>query len=126
MACLDIDSPQLFPNRQSYDDPFNLELEDSILDKFLAVPDASTSSLSNNVTVPKPPPLPNASYGKTNISKRITGCDCIPHETRHAWDRLFDEGYKADVHVLTDDKGLILAHSNVLVSASRSFIPRVF
>ena len=126
MACLDLDSPHLFPNRQSYDGPFNIELEDSISDEFLTVPDASTSSFSNNATVPTPPPLPSASYGKTCISKRVTGCDWVPYETRHAWDRLFDEGYKADVHVLTDDNGLILAHSNVLVSTSRFFISRVF
>lgn len=121
MACLYLDSPQLFLNQQPYDGLLNLQIEDSISAEILTVPHASSSSLSNNVDVPKPPPPPKASFGKTNISKRLTYCDCVLHGTRHVWDRLFDEGYNADVHVLTGDKDVILAHSNILVSALWSF-----
>ncbi|KAJ8477001.1 hypothetical protein OPV22_020728 [Ensete ventricosum] len=38
----------------------------------------------------------------------------VPDETRIAWDKLFYEGYGADVHVLTEDKDIILAHSSIL------------
>lgn len=125
MACLYLDSPQLFSYRQPYDGPFNLQFEeDSISDEFLTEPDASTSSLSDNVYVPEPPPLPTAFCRKARVSKRQTDCSCVPYETRHAWDRMFDEGYRADVHVLTDDKGVILAHSNVL-GVTSSVIRRI-
>ncbi|ONK72372.1 uncharacterized protein A4U43_C04F18730 [Asparagus officinalis] len=127
MACLYFESPQLFSKHQSYDDSFDQQFEDSISAEFLTEPDASTSYLSNNVNIPKPPPLPTASYRKTNISKRVTSCNCVLYETSHAWDRLFTEGYHADVHVLIDDKGIILAHSNILgISSSvlRSMLER--
>lgn len=119
MACLDLDSPQLFSYRQSYDDPFILQFEDSNSDEFSHVQDPSSSFLSDSIDIPKPPPLPTASRRNACISRRPTCYDCIvPYETRDAWDRLFDEGYQADVRILTDDRGIILAHSNVLGVAS--------
>ena len=36
--------------------------------------------------------------------------------TKDLWKRLFDEGYKADVCINTDNGGIIYAHSNILVS----------
>ncbi|KAG6492627.1 hypothetical protein ZIOFF_047592 [Zingiber officinale] len=39
-------------------------------------------------------------------------------ETREAWDKLFCEGYEADVRILTEDMDLIMAHSSILANAS--------
>ncbi|XP_008788166.2 BTB/POZ and TAZ domain-containing protein 3 isoform X1 [Phoenix dactylifera] len=114
MACLELDSPQLFSNFLSYDGPFNLHLDGSISAELLSVSDACTSSQSHCSNIPKPPPLPGASYSRNKLYKKLQGYSIIPDETKHAWDRLFYEGYEADVHVLTDDKGIILAHSSVL------------
>nr|XP_010908694.1 BTB/POZ and TAZ domain-containing protein 3 isoform X2 [Elaeis guineensis] len=114
MACLELDSPQLFSNCLSYDGPFNLHLDGSISAELLAVSDACTSSQSHCSNIPKPPPLPGASYSRNKFYKKLQGYSYVPDETKHAWDRLFYDGYEADVRVLTDDKGIILAHSSVL------------
>lgn len=42
---------------------------------------------------------------------------CVSSATRDLWERLFDEGYKADVCINTDNGGIIYAHSNILVSS---------
>ncbi|XP_048322363.2 BTB/POZ and TAZ domain-containing protein 4 [Ziziphus jujuba] len=72
--------------------------------------------------VPVPPPSPSRStiYPKRRINdgsslRRYSG---ISKETNDLWDRLFDEGYRADVSVSTDNGGIIYAHSNVLDTAS--------
>ncbi|XP_039117783.1 BTB/POZ and TAZ domain-containing protein 3 [Dioscorea cayenensis subsp. rotundata] len=88
--------------------------------RFLDVPDASKPSLSSfsssssSSSVPKPPPLPSSANGGCSSSKRLTGYSYVLDETRLVWDKLFHEGYEADVHVLTDDKSTILSHSCVL------------
>lgn len=122
MACLDLNSPQLFSNHLSCDGPFNLHLEGSILSGLLVVPNVCSSTQSHCSIIPQPPPLPGAFYGRNRFSKKLKGYSYVSDETKHAWERLFYEGYKADVHVLTDDKGIILAHSSVLVSASLFFM----
>ncbi|KAM0947216.1 putative histone acetyltransferase [Dioscorea sansibarensis] len=117
MACLELPSSPLFSSYQVYDVPFDLHLDDGVSVEFLDVPDASTPSLScssSSSSVPKPPSLPRSLNGRCSSSKRLTGYSFVPDETRHAWDKLFQEGYEADVHVLTDDKNTILAHSCVL------------
>ncbi|XP_072999522.1 BTB/POZ and TAZ domain-containing protein 3-like [Typha latifolia] len=114
MACLRLDSSQLFSNHQSFDNPFNLQLESSTSAEILAVPDACTSSRPHFSNIPQPPQLPRASYGGNKCSRKIKGTNYVPEETRHAWDNIFLEGYEADVRVHTDDKGIILAHSSVL------------
>lgn len=44
------------------------------------------------------------------------GYSCVSTATKDSWERLFDEGYRADVSVNTDDGGIIYAHANILVS----------
>lgn len=123
MACLDLGSSHLFSSYQVYEVPFDLHLDDSVSVEFLDVPDASKPSLSSfsssisSSSVPKPPPLPSSANGGCSSSKRLTGYSYVLDETRLVWDKLFHEGYEADVHVLTDDKSTILAHSCVLVSS---------
>lgn len=43
---------------------------------------------------------------------------CVPTATRDLWERLFNEGYKADVRINTDNGGIVYAHSNIIAVAS--------
>lgn len=43
---------------------------------------------------------------------------CVPTATRDLWERLFNEGYEADVCINTDDGGIVYAHSNIITVAS--------
>lgn len=74
--------------------------------------------------VPVPPPLPNqskfsfrrsrlASIGYPNWEGGRLGSTVV----NNTWDRLFDEGYRADVLIRTDGDCIIYAHSNILVSS---------
>lgn len=72
--------------------------------------------------LPIPPPLP--SHSKHSIhQKRLAsaspngGCCCASTSVNSTWDRLFDEGYRADVLIHTDHDGIIYAHASVLVSS---------
>ncbi|RWW21886.1 hypothetical protein GW17_00013942 [Ensete ventricosum] len=89
--------------------------------KTFNVPDVCRShQLNSGRSVPQPPPL-HGSYGAIKCSKSLKEDTYVPDETRIAWDKLFYEGYGADVHVLTEDKDIILAHSSILVSTLQSF-----
>uniref|UniRef100_A0A1D1YW41 BTB/POZ and TAZ domain-containing protein 3 n=1 Tax=Anthurium amnicola TaxID=1678845 RepID=A0A1D1YW41_9ARAE len=113
MACLELDFSQ-----QTFEEPFILQLEESISAEILAVPEASTSSLYQNNNIPKPPPLPGVSHVRNNFPRNLSSYSYVPKEIKNSWDRLFKEGYGADVHFLTDEKEIILAHSCVLNTAS--------
>lgn len=77
-------------------------------------------------TIPLPPPYPhpevNGCYCKDVVMKNLPsrGRICVSVATRDMWERLFDEGYEADVLINTDNSGTIYAHSYILVSP---FIP---
>lgn len=43
---------------------------------------------------------------------------CVPTTIRDLWERLFNEGYKVDVRLNTDNGGIIYAHSNIIAVAS--------
>lgn len=66
---------------------------------------------------PWPGPVTNSLHkGSSNDGSPQKGYSCVSTATRDLWDRLFDEGYKADVSINTDDGGIIYAHANILVS----------
>eukprot|EP01018_Ginkgo_biloba_P024441 Gb_20282 [translate_table: standard] len=75
-----------------------------------------------SLPVPPPPPLPSYHHrpGSRNsaFGSRFEGYNCVPKETVDTWDRLFEQGFKADVRIITIDGGIIAAHSNVLGVAS--------
>ncbi|PON66758.1 Voltage dependent potassium channel [Parasponia andersonii] len=78
-----------------------------------------------SVRICPPPPLPGpaTTYSKravisTSRSMPIRGYSCVPSATTKLWNRLFDEGYRADVCVQTENGGMIYAHANVLGIAS--------
>lgn len=77
--------------------------------------------------VPVPPPLPrSAATGypceylvMNNLAPRGQS-SCISSATRDLWERLFNEGYKADVRINTDNGGIVYAHSSSIVSSFTS------
>ncbi|XP_051118028.1 BTB/POZ and TAZ domain-containing protein 3 [Andrographis paniculata] len=65
------------------------------------------------VNIPKPPPLP----GKSSIRPLAKQCR-VPKETRDLWDKLFNEGYGADVHIIAENGSIVAAHCSILSVAS--------
>lgn len=82
----------------------------------LPVLEAPVPFASDNSNAPQPPPLPSKNCTRTKYPKRPLEYSFVPKETRDTWDKLFKEGYGADVFILTHEKSCVLAHSNVLVS----------
>ncbi|KAL6573052.1 hypothetical protein OROHE_002528 [Orobanche hederae] len=77
--------------------------------------------------LPHPPPLPSQLSTRShhkgftiNGSKIRENC-CVPIAVNSSWDRLFDEGYRADVSISTDGGGVIYAHASVLGVVSPVF-----
>ncbi|KAJ7952764.1 BTB/POZ and TAZ domain protein [Quillaja saponaria] len=75
--------------------------------------------------IPAPPPVPQPSANccnkkglRMNGLPPSRGYSSVSTATRDTWERLFDEGYKADVYINTDNGGIIHAHSNILGMAS--------
>ncbi|XP_057957570.1 BTB/POZ and TAZ domain-containing protein 4 isoform X2 [Malania oleifera] len=71
------------------------------------------------VAPPLPPPLMN--YRKRRSvqdGSPAGGYSCVSTATRNMWDQLFDEAYRADVSIKTDNGDVIYAHSNILGMAS--------
>ena len=113
MAPLESDSSQLFFNSSVIDDTFDIYECNSTE----TVPDDSRYSQPPCSNSPEPPPLPGTSYGKQRNSRKAKACCLhVPEEDQDSWNKLFSEGYQADVRVSTDDGTEILSHSCVLVS----------
>ncbi|KAJ6378460.1 hypothetical protein OIU78_028659 [Salix suchowensis] len=74
---------------------------------------------------PVPPPLrcpPTTSYHQKGLfvnASTLRGYSCVRTATRDLWDQLFEEGYRADVTISTDNGGSIYAHASVLGMASQ-------
>ncbi|XP_059282693.1 BTB/POZ and TAZ domain-containing protein 4-like isoform X1 [Lycium ferocissimum] len=71
-------------------------------------------------TLPNPPPLPVALTTYSYKSRKSPHCS-FSTATKHTWDSLFDEGYRADVSIYTDNGGIIYAHASILSMASPVF-----
>ncbi|KAM3353223.1 hypothetical protein ACQJBY_024411 [Aegilops geniculata] len=73
-------------------------------------------TLAGARVVPDPPPLPGTSYGKQRSFRNAEKARRVrvPEEVQDCWNRLFLEGYQADVRVSTDDGSEILSHSCIL------------
>lgn len=79
------------------------------------LPKAADSS-----SVPIPPPLPSKSDGHQKRYRNDAAPEhtCVPTATRDMWDRLFNDGYKANVVIYTDNGGIVYAHANIIVMLS--------
>ncbi|KAI3959967.1 hypothetical protein MKX01_030258 [Papaver californicum] len=100
---------------ESFDSSFNIEIEERNTPDVVMAVEFSTSSLDHNGTVPKPPPPPGSNCSKPTTLLNST---YVPKEPKDTWDKMFNEGYGADVHVLTDEQVVIPAHSCVLGTTS--------
>ncbi|KAE9452806.1 hypothetical protein C3L33_15298, partial [Rhododendron williamsianum] len=76
------------------------------------------SSVCYESHIPEPPPPPCKISTRTRLHRRLGECYFVPKETKDMWDKLFKEGYGADVYVITEEREIIPAHSSVLTVAS--------
>ncbi|KAL7176735.1 hypothetical protein ACSBR2_030142 [Camellia fascicularis] len=118
MASPDLDSPWPSSEVESFDGSFYIHIEEENSTDGLSFLEVPTTSVRRGSRIPEPPPLPGKNYTRNNLSKRLEVCCCVPKETKDMWDKLFKEGYGADVHIITEEKTIIPAHSSVLSIAS--------
>ncbi|KAK1433140.1 hypothetical protein QVD17_10046 [Tagetes erecta] len=74
---------------------------------------------TSRISIPIPPPLPTKT-ATNKVVMRGRRC-CVSASTTELWDRLFDDGYRADVSVKTTSGDIIYAHSSILGLASPVF-----
>ncbi|XP_077233632.1 BTB/POZ and TAZ domain-containing protein 4-like [Tasmannia lanceolata] len=67
---------------------------------------------------PNAPPFACLVTKRKRLVHGLRGDTYIPTATRDLWDRLFREGYKADVHIITDGGDAIPAHTSILGMSS--------
>lgn len=119
MASPDLDSYWLSSSRESLCGSFNVHIEEETsADHILPEMEATTSSMSYNHNIPKSPPPPNKTSLSTKHPHRSSNFSFVPKETKDTWDRLFKEGFGADVYIITEDGDCIPAHSSILSVAS--------
>lgn len=124
MECLELDSSQFSLNTDAISNSLDIHFQFGSFTGAKAVPDVTSSSPSTRV--PDPPPLPGPSHGGHRNSRtgrclrKGKAYRRVPQEVLDSWDKLFSEGYQADLRVSTDDDTEILAHSCVLVSTHSS------
>ncbi|KAE9449619.1 hypothetical protein C3L33_18482, partial [Rhododendron williamsianum] len=79
------------------------------------------SPLIANEVSPVPPPLPTRSCHPRGLAVNeipVRGYSCVSTATRDLWECLFNDGYRADVSINTEDGGIIYAHASILGVAS--------
>ncbi|XP_027164393.1 BTB/POZ and TAZ domain-containing protein 3 [Coffea eugenioides] len=118
MASLDLDTPWLASSIESFDGSLDIHIEEVSSSASLDSLDKSKSIIHCSQTIPKPPPLPAKICQRTKNQRCLTKSCFVPKETKDLWDRLFREGYAADVHIITENGSVIPAHYSVLCVAS--------
>uniref|UniRef100_A0A5B7BPC5 Putative BTB/POZ and TAZ domain-containing protein 3 n=1 Tax=Davidia involucrata TaxID=16924 RepID=A0A5B7BPC5_DAVIN len=118
MASSDLDSPWPSSTVESFAGSFNIHIEEGNSADSISLLEVPTTSVCHNCNIPKPPPLPVKICSRTNYPRRFSEWCCVARETKDTWDKLFKEGYGADVYIITEDKTIVTAHSIVLVSKS--------
>ncbi|CAI9761675.1 unnamed protein product [Fraxinus pennsylvanica] len=118
MAYMDLDTPWSSSIMESFDRSFNIRIEEGNSAETLDFIEIPNSSTSYNHDIPKPPPLPSKVCPKMKNHKGLADSSCVPKETKDAWDKLFKQGYGADVHIITEGGLIIAAHHVILSIAS--------
>lgn len=81
-----------------------------------------SSTLNSEKEIPVPPRLPGrviaSYYSKKKTMGSSSGNNFVCTSMPNLWDRLFDEGYRADVVIDTDSGSIIYAHASILGMAS--------
>ncbi|CAO2172361.1 unnamed protein product [Urochloa humidicola] len=114
MECIDLDSYDFFLDGDAIDNPLDIHLESNSFAGTKAVPDHGRYAQLHCTNAPDPPPLPGTSYDARRSYRKVTACSRVHEEVLDSWDKLFLEGYQADLRVSTDDGTEILSHSCVL------------
>ncbi|KAL6840327.1 hypothetical protein ACP4OV_030137 [Aristida adscensionis] len=114
MECLEWDSSDFFLDSDAIDSPVEIQLECNNSIDTKALPDRSRQWQIHCIDAPDPPPSPGTSCGAPRSSRNRKARGRVPEEVLESWDKLFLEGYQADLRVLTDDGSEILSHSCVL------------
>ncbi|GAB4825818.1 BTB/POZ and TAZ domain-containing protein 3, variant 2 [Ancistrocladus abbreviatus] len=106
-----------FSSNDPVDGSFNVTVVEESSADILHVAEVPTSSIAHPSDIPAPPPLPGSTYSSRHRQKLIE-CSCVLGEIRDTWDKLFREGYGADVYIITESEAPIPAHFIVLSVAS--------
>ncbi|XP_049358812.1 BTB/POZ and TAZ domain-containing protein 3-like [Solanum verrucosum] len=119
MASPEIDYPRLSSGSESFGGCFNIRIEGEDSRHTLDFHEDRKSPVYNERNIPEPPPPPGKICSKSITHERGHGkSDSVPNETRDTWDKLFKDGYGADVHISTDNGSFIPAHYTLLRIAS--------
>lgn len=116
MASPDLYSAWPSSTGYSFSGPLDIGLEEQTSADILPALEVPTTSVSYSCSIPEPPPLPNKTIKRTKSVSEFSDCCPVPKETVDTWDKLFREGYGADVYVITEGESYVLAHSSILVS----------
>lgn len=98
---------------ESFDEPIDVHIDEgnsSNTSDFIVTPKPSAA---HNCNIPPPPPLLRKFFNRLHVK-----CCHVPKETRDVWDKLFKEGFGADVRIITEDGASIAAHYSILTVTS--------
>uniref|UniRef100_A0A0V0IFE9 Putative BTB/POZ and TAZ domain-containing protein 3-like n=1 Tax=Solanum chacoense TaxID=4108 RepID=A0A0V0IFE9_SOLCH len=115
MASPDLHTSWLSAAVESFGGSFNIRIEEGTADsvEFFEDPMSPVCNLPTNI--PKPPPVTGIIQSRATVPRQLANSDCVPKDT---WDRLFKEGFGADVHVIAENGSVIPAHYALLTVAS--------
>lgn len=85
--------------------------------RIIEMPGEESPMIAKEVS-PVPPPLPTRSSHPRGLAVNgipVRGYSCVSTATRDLWECLFNDGYRADVLIHTEDGGIICAHASILV-----------
>ncbi|KAK6930432.1 BTB/POZ domain [Dillenia turbinata] len=105
---------------ESFDGTFNIRIEDANPTDVIPGMEVLSSSVAQNCNIPKPPPLPRVTSKRLNNCKCPPDSTCVSKKTKDTWDKLFTEGYEADVLIIVEEREIIPAHFSVLSVAAPS------
>lgn len=117
MECIELDCSDFFLDDDAIDSPLGIHLESNNSlsgTKAVLESDHRQHAQLRCRNAPDPPPLPGTSCGSRRSSRNAKACSRVPEGVINSWDKLFLEGYQADLRVSTDDGNEILSHSCVL------------
>ncbi|KAL8124999.1 BTB/POZ and TAZ domain-containing protein 4-like isoform X2 [Apium graveolens] len=80
-----------------------------------------TLKLKAKKDIPVPPPLCGRLTTSYHSNRQALDVECVPAAMSGIWDRLFDEAYRADVLINTDNGNIVYAHASILGVASSVF-----
>lgn len=116
MGSLDLEHPWFSSSMESFDGSLYIHIEEvNAADNVDSVNNVKPATHSS-YNIPKPPPMPAKICRTTNKPRQLPDSCCVPKETKDAWDKLFKEGYGADVNIITGNESVISAHYGLLVS----------